>query len=563
MEETRTALYTRYSSPNTASRGGVSTADQLKRLRAAAQEAGERIVAELEDQARTGTEMSRREAYQELLRLAEAGAIDRVRIETVDRANRNELDRRLMERDLARHNVDIVYLGERADLSEYDRNLQRGIKGVLAEDESIRTSHRVYRRTRFRAEQGRWRGGRYPYGLKPDGRGWFDPDPATYPVLIWILERRAEKWGASRTAGALNAGISLDGEAPWRPATSGRLEYGRKPFIERINKETGDIDYIEKTEPLDLWNASTIHRIWTEAEEGVYAGVFNWGNSAKRPRDDLGRLKTPIRYEQHAALVPADLLRRVQAVQRAAHGTRRGGRVSWTFIIKPVCGACGSPCLGVSSHVERNNKVYDYRKYYCGRSKEAGQTHRCGVYGVTTSEVEAEVLRIVYAAYGADDPSAFQRRLREARSRVLAEYVEGIADLDRRILEIQQIEADTISTLTNLKGAISPELHRAILKRAEDAVKERAALEAERREVELGLRMLHEQAAVLGDDLLAPLLRPEHWQEESVRKGLKRTLEVLVEAVILHPTDTLPGKYGKRPARIEVRLRKLEDLVGG
>jgi hypothetical protein len=70
--------------------------------------------------------------------------------------------------------------------------LQRGIKGVLAEWESDETSQRTYKRQRYRAQQGKWRGGPPPYGAKPDGKGWFEPDLETYPYLLWILEWRAE-----------------------------------------------------------------------------------------------------------------------------------------------------------------------------------------------------------------------------------------------------------------------------------------------------------------------------------------------------------------------------------
>src|SRR5215813_1848862 len=190
----RTALYLRASSRDQI-RHGFSIPDQLARLRAEARAAGERIVAEFIDQARSGTSAAKRIDYQNLLAAARRRDFERVRFESVDRGHRNDLERRQFEAEMAALGIDVAYSGEPEKQAPQYRKLQRGIKGVLAEWESDETSQRTYKRQRYRAQKGMWRGGHPPYGLRSDGKGWLEPYPETYDYLVWILERRAESKG--------------------------------------------------------------------------------------------------------------------------------------------------------------------------------------------------------------------------------------------------------------------------------------------------------------------------------------------------------------------------------
>ncbi|MBS1967177.1 MAG: recombinase family protein, partial [Chloroflexi bacterium SZAS-1] len=92
----RTALYLRCSSVDQVKRG-FSIPDQLARLRAEAKSVGEVIVAEFIDQARSGTSAARREEFQKLLTAARRHEFDRVRVESVDRGHRNDMERRQFE----------------------------------------------------------------------------------------------------------------------------------------------------------------------------------------------------------------------------------------------------------------------------------------------------------------------------------------------------------------------------------------------------------------------------------------------------------------------------------
>ena len=138
---------------------GFSIPDQLMRLRAEASTAGERVVTEFIDQARSGTSAATRAEYQNLLAAARRRAFERVRFESVDRGHRNDFERREFEQEMQGLGIEVVYSGEPEKQAPQYRKLQRGIKGVLAEWESDETSQRTYKRQRYRAQRGKWRGG--------------------------------------------------------------------------------------------------------------------------------------------------------------------------------------------------------------------------------------------------------------------------------------------------------------------------------------------------------------------------------------------------------------------
>ncbi|MEN9937561.1 MAG: hypothetical protein RLZZ387_4140, partial [Chloroflexota bacterium] len=214
----RTALYIRCSSLDQLQRG-FSIPDQLARLRTDAKHAGETVVGEYIDQARSGTSAAKRREYQKLLAAARRREFDRVRVESVDRGHRNDTERRQFEDELQALGIKVVYSGEPEQQAPQYRKFNRGIRGIVAELESDETSQRTYKRHLYRAKKGKWRGGIIPYGLEPDGEGWFKPDPETYPALCWILERRAEGLGYYRIAGLINKGIPTSGGASVVPPT--------------------------------------------------------------------------------------------------------------------------------------------------------------------------------------------------------------------------------------------------------------------------------------------------------------------------------------------------------
>jgi len=299
----RTALYLRISYRPKA--GAISIPSQLARLRAEALAADEQVVAEFVDQVRSGTSAAKRPDYQRLLAGARRHEFDRVRVESVDRGHRNDTERRQFETEMQALGIRVIYSGEAEQQAPQYRKFNRGIRGVVAELEADETSDRTYKRHLYRAKQGKWRGGNVPFGVQPDGQGWFTPDPATYDVLLWILNRRADGLGYHRIAKLLNGGIQI-GDAPHAvPPTPGLLAYRRRPYLERQDPETGDIIHLDRRLPDGRWKPQIISRICQEAVSGVYAGILHWGERFNRfaEYDSDGKPKETVQVDTGRPLV--------------------------------------------------------------------------------------------------------------------------------------------------------------------------------------------------------------------------------------------------------------------
>ncbi len=555
----RAAIYLRYSDRKQAERGGVSIADQLRKLRRAAAEAGDTIVKELEDQAKTATTIKNRPAYNELLSLARAGEIDVVWCEEVNRANRNEHDRYNMEADLARYGVEMQFLGETRDMPEETRRLTRAVSGALSENEIYTLSQRVYSRSRFLAEKGSWRGGRIRYGTLPDGKGWLKPDPETYPILLWILQRRADSWGSIKTAAALNKGISIDGAAPSVPPTPSLLEYRRRPYVIRVDKETGEHYEEPRAMPSGVWHQAAVESIWKEAVNGVYAGVLNWGGNdhPRFPKDKEGRKKQPVRYDQHPPLVPEELLAAVRAVEADARGKHRGGRPS-TFLLRPICGNCGRKMFGrtrVNRYTTRKGpQEQKYRFYYCS-SQQHGSAD-CRMWSVSANWLEAYVLNNVSRELQAVDPDTLARELQVARERIKGELLADIEALQQRITNAERVKEDQLDTLTRFGRNLSEAVQSDLIKRANDTAAEVIQLQREIKNTEAGLKRLEERAAQTDMRKVEPLLRPDQWQDPDQFDALKRALDLIVCKVVVQPErETKKGIHN-----VDVKLCELGEL---
>lgn len=332
----RTALYLRCSSVDQL-KHGFSIPDQLARLRGEARAAGETIVGEYIDQARSGTSAAKRREYQRLLADARQHKFDRVRVESVDRGHRNDTERRQFEQEMQALRVQVIYSGEPEKQAPHYRKFSRGIRGIVAELEADETSQRTYKRHLYRAKKGKWRGGTIPYGVLPDGDGWFVPDPDTHPVLCWILERRAEGLGYHRIARLLNEGISLDGQEPAIPITPGMRLYLRKPYLEHQDPETGEIIHLERRTPDTTWKRYTVRKICEAAVDGVYAGIPQSRHTANRFDEDAeGNPKQPVIVDTGRPLIEMELLRCVQAVELAARGDQTS-RDPTTSSCSPGC----------------------------------------------------------------------------------------------------------------------------------------------------------------------------------------------------------------------------------
>jgi DNA invertase Pin-like site-specific DNA recombinase len=521
----RTALYLRASSRDQIQHG-FSIPDQLTRLRSEARVASERVVAEFIDQARSGTSAAKRTDYQNLLAAARRHEFDRIRVESVDRGHRNDLERRQFEAEMAALGIDVVYSGEPEKQAPQYRKLQRGIKGVLAEWESDETSQRTYKRHHYRAQKGMWRGGHPPYGLQPDGKGWFESEPESYPILLWILERRAESKGHHAIAKLLNAGIDL-GNGPVVPPTPSVLAYRRKPYLERQDPETGDIVHLPRRLPATTWHKKTIEHLCRQAVNGVYAGILNWGYRHNRFVEDAdGNQKSPVSVDTGRSVVPLDLLERVRVVElMPTDGPQRMSDFN-SFLLSLRCGLCGEAMHGyTSTKISRSGKAYKYRKYRCaGRANNPGA---CRMHILSAEALEQVVIKAVFADVAQRDGERLQDEINESIERHREVLLEALRLLEEQLPGVaQQREAALIAVID---PTLPPAVKKAIIERADRLVAEYEEIEARQQMIRASLDSLTTKARSIIAVLTDPNLDPTRWREPAVFAALRRALTLLVK----------------------------------
>lgn len=154
---TRAALYSRVSTDEQAERG-TSLADQQRRTAAYCETNGWDVVEWFVDEGVSGATVDR-PALQRLLQSAKAGAFDVVVVTDPDRLSRDLVDGLVLERELARAEVGIVYL-----VQPTMSTLERQLRGVIAEEERRKIRDRMVRGIRAVASAGYWPGGPPPFG---------------------------------------------------------------------------------------------------------------------------------------------------------------------------------------------------------------------------------------------------------------------------------------------------------------------------------------------------------------------------------------------------------------
>ena len=105
------------------------------------------------------------------------------------------------------------------DTADPQRRLEIIIRAEMAREEAEHIGDRVARTKRYRRQEGRWLGGRPPYGLRVVG-GNVEPDPLTFPVARRIADELLAGETLWAVVGRLNAeGIPGPRIPTWRVPT--------------------------------------------------------------------------------------------------------------------------------------------------------------------------------------------------------------------------------------------------------------------------------------------------------------------------------------------------------
>lgn len=106
------------------------------------------------DEGISGTQSSRRPAFNRMLRDAYQGNIDLILTKEVSRFARNTVDALSFTRKLKEHHVGVIFTLDNIDTRDTDGELRLTIMASLAQEESRKTSERVKWGQKRRMEQG-------------------------------------------------------------------------------------------------------------------------------------------------------------------------------------------------------------------------------------------------------------------------------------------------------------------------------------------------------------------------------------------------------------------------
>lgn len=508
----RAALYARFSSDL---QNVASIADQFAACRQLAERLGATVVQEHCDAAISGAVTSNRPGLQALMATAEAGAIDVVICEALDRLTRSGGDAWAIYDDLKACGVAIHTIAEGEA-----QTLHIGLKGTMNALFLEELGRKTRRGQAGVARSGRHGGGAPPYGYRrvhklddqgvPIG-GLLEIDEARAAVVIRVFE----DYAAGKSPRAIAASLNAEGIAGPRTAS---------------------------------WNASTING---NAKRGngllhneLYAGVMVWGRhtwvkdrrTGKRRARDASADQVVRQDVPELRIVPADLWTEVrQRYAEASRATRPEGARRPKRLLSGLvkCGICGGPMTfsGPGGRMQ------------CTTHRERGSTVCRNGRAANGADIEARVLQalkdnLLHPAVIEAAIAEFQSEMTKLESQAAnrtAQLERDLAEVKRRAERLVDQVADGV-----LSGA-------AVSDRLRSLEARRAELEAMLTTAPSNVVRLHPAAATryrkmvadLHDVLGTPLAATA---SEAQRERARAALRALVTGVVVYP-EPERGKY--------------------
>ncbi|MGH3025614.1 MAG: recombinase family protein, partial [Gaiellaceae bacterium] len=340
MAITRVCIYTRISTDE--ENQPTSLHSQRERLEAfsKAQE-GWRIVAHKQDKA-TGTKLDR-PGLQAALDLARSGAIDLLLVYRVDRLSRKVRQLAQLTEELDALDVVLKSATEPFDTGAAAGRMMLQMLAVFAEFEHATIVDRISAGIERRAKEGRWFGGRPPFGYMFSSENRvLAPDPVKAPVVQRVFDLYARKRLGTRTI----AQQLRDEGAPG---------------------------------PSAGWGHPAVHWI---INNPTYVGKIRW-------RDKL--------FDGvHEPLVDEFTFAKAQAImrERGEHAKRRGNASDFILSGLLRCGKCGKAYIGMSA----NGNGGRYHYYACsGRQKYGPKA--CDGERLPREKIEHAVITQLAALY--------------------------------------------------------------------------------------------------------------------------------------------------------------------
>jgi site-specific DNA recombinase len=340
MAITRVCIYTRISTDE--ENQPTSLHSQRERLEAfcKAQE-GWRIVAHKQDQA-TGTKLDR-PGLQAALDLARSGAVDMLLVYRVDRLSRKVRQLAQLAEELDTLDVVLRSATEPFDTGSAAGRMMLQMLAVFAEFEHATIVDRISAGIERRAKEGRWFGGRPPFGYTfSNEERVLVADPVKAPVVRRVFDLYTRK----------------------------RL--GTTTIAQQLRDEGAPA-------PSAGWGHPAVHWI---INNPTYVGKIRW--------------RDKIFDGVHEPLVDEFSFAKAQAImrERGDHAKRRGNASDFVLSGLLRCGKCGKAYIGMSA----NGNGGRYHYYACtGRQKYGPKA--CDGERLSRDKVEQAVLHQLISIY--------------------------------------------------------------------------------------------------------------------------------------------------------------------
>ena len=370
MSQTRCVIYARYS---TELQNPNSTKDQVAKCQAHAKAQGWTVIEAYEDAAISGA-ITQRPAYQQMLAGVDAGLVDIVLAEGLDRLSRDQAEVALLYgrcefRDVAIHTLTEGRVSE----------IHIGFAGTMNAMQLRQIAYKTHRGISERVKEGRSGGGRtYGYRVpldKTGGRatGHLEIDPNEAVIVQRIFREYADGASPLAIAAQLNAeGIPSPRGGHWKQNT---INGNRQRGTGIINNEL----YIGV-------------RVWNRLKYRRPPGGAKGRRSRLRPEQEWMRVEVPdLRIVDDALwdrvkgrqAVYAERLRRATDPQRASEAQAlRRHKYLLSGLLR--CQACGGRLTVAGSGRSK--------AYYCANAKEKGESVCAGMPGLRLALIEPLIL---------------------------------------------------------------------------------------------------------------------------------------------------------------------------
>jgi site-specific DNA recombinase len=520
----------------------ASIPEQREWARQAEAREGLRIVREFKDEGVAGDEIARRPDFLVMLEFCErqaragdpVGAVlcwDADRFSRADSVRTAAVVARLMEAGVCR----MLTAEGWVDFDDDVDRLLFNLKQDTAKRMYVKSlSGNVARSCLRRAREGRWCGGRRPYGytLGADARLAVG-DAAQAEAVRWAFRTYADRdVSLLLLAEQLNArGVPPPVHRSAASGAAGRWTRYNLHTILRNPIYTGDLHY-------------------NRTHMGKYRR-FRGGQVAecKAVKTGGGRLRqcrnsgedVVVVENAHPALIDRETFAAVQkklAANRPAlkKGTTRR-RFDWHLSGLLRCGECGSLMWGVVARTDKNGRHYQWRKYVCGRYLQLGR-RGCSFNHLHESDLLTRVVEVVRGHFS--DPARLDRLRREIARQRQAQREDGAARVEPLRKQLADLAAKIDRGNDNL-ALLPADRIPGVVAKVREWEAQRGAVEAELKWLEKAADAVEAEDARL-DAALDQLRRLPEVIGRAKPEQVREVVQSLVEKVELQFTHEDRGR---------------------